>query len=136
MTKRTYSELSKLETFEDRFRYLKIGGGVGDATFGFDRYINQKFYSSAEWKNARNYVILRDEACDLGIKDRRINGSLLVHHMNPMTPDDIIHGEDWIFDPEFLITTTQLTHNAIHYGDESKLVKQFTARKPGDTKLW
>lgn len=133
---RSYSELSRLHTFEDRFEYLVLYGRVGVATFGFDRYINQSFYSSREWKNVRNEVISRDDGCDLGIHDYEIHGNLLVHHINPMSAEDVVHGEDWILNPEFLITTTTDTHNAIHFGDRSKLRKPMVERVPGDTKLW
>lgn len=133
---KTYTDLSHIDTFEGRFDYLELGGSVGHSTFGFDRYINQEFYTSAEWKNIRQHVILRDNGCDLGIPGYEINGSLLIHHINPMTPDDIIHGESWILDPEFLITTTSNTHNAIHYGDRSLLRTKFVERKRGDTRLW
>lgn len=136
MTIRTYSDLCLLETFEDRFDYLRIGGSVGHSTFGFDRWINQQFYSSWEWKNVRQRVIIRDNGCDLGIPGYEINGGLLIHHINPMDSDDIIHGEEWILNPEFLITTTQNTHNAIHYGDRSLLHVPYTPRSPGDTRLW
>lgn len=137
MTKtRSYSELHKLYTFEDRFDYLKMSGEVGKSTFGFDRYINQKFYTSYEWKQTRYHVISRDNGCDLGVPGYEINGALLIHHMNPMTVDDIVHGEDWIFNPEYLITTTQRTHNAIHFGDESQLPKVVLDRSRDDTKLW
>jgi hypothetical protein len=135
LTKR-YSELSRFDTFEERYAYLRLGGAVGRSTFGFDRYINQQFYRSREWKNARDFVIVRDDGCDLGVPGYEIHGELLVHHINPMAMDDIVHGESWIFDPEFLITTTHNTHNAIHYGDDSLLPKVVTARQPGDTKLW
>lgn len=131
-----YSELSRLHTFEDRFDYLKLGGSVGESTFGFDRYINQDFYRTAAWRSARREVILRDRGCDLGIEGREIHVDLLVHHMNPMSHTDILHGLDWIVDPEYLITTTKNTHNAIHYGDASKLTRQYVERQPGDTKLW
>lgn len=134
---RRYSELRRLETFEERFDYLKLGGEVGRATFGFDRYLNQQFYSSYEWKQARRSVIIRDDGCDLGIPGREIHTELLVHHMNPMTADDIVHGEEWIFDPEFLVVTTKMTHNAIHYGDESLLIPSVVPqRSPNDTNLW
>jgi hypothetical protein len=137
MTKvRSYSELRRLNTFEERFEYLKLNGAVGQSTFGFDRYINQQFYTSYEWKRARRTVILRDNGCDLGILGYEINRSLLIHHINPMNPEDIIHGEEWIFDPEFLITTTPNTHNAIHFGNETLLPKVVIARLPNDTKLW
>lgn len=133
---RTYSELMSYQTFEDRFEYLRLGGSVGVDTFGFDRYINQGFYTSKEWKDVRRHVILRDNGRDLAFPGHEINGSPLVHHMNPVDRDDIIHGEDWIIDPEFLITTTHNTHNAIHYGDRSLLKTHFVERKPGDTNLW
>lgn len=133
---RSYSELRRLHTFEDRFEYLRLSGEVGSATFGFDRYINQQFYHSNEWQRARNEVIVRDNGCDLGISGYEIHGALLIHHINPMTADDIIHGEDWIFDPEYLITTTQNTHNAIHFGNDKLLPKVVISRTPNDTKLW
>lgn len=136
MRTRHYSELIRFDTFEDRFDYLSLGGSVGDATFGFDRWINQAFYTSREWKDIRNYVIVRDNGCDLGLPGYEINVDLLVHHMNPMTSDDIVHGSEWILNPDFLITTTHDTHNAIHYGDRSKLKKQYVPRSPGDTRLW
>lgn len=136
MMKKTYSELSKLHTFEERFEYLRLFGSVGHSTFGFDRHVNQNFYRSREWKNARDFVIVRDEGCDLGIRGYEIGSDILIHHMNPMVIDDIIHGEAWVFDPEYLITTTHQTHNAIHYSDVSLLPKIVVAREPGDTKLW
>lgn len=135
---RSYSGLSHFDTFESRFSYLRLGSNVGRATFGFDRWINQKFYQSREWKQARDFVIVRDNGCDLGVIGREIAfQSGLIHHMNPMTPDDIVHGEDWIVDPEYLILCTQTTHNAIHYGtDGPEMPPVVTERKPGDTKLW
>lgn len=136
MRNRTYSELVKHHTFEDRFAYLKLSGEVGSQTFGFDRYLNQMFYSSHEWKSIREYVILRDNGCDLGVEGYEIHTNLLIHHINPMTQEDIVHQEEWILDPEFLITTTHNTHNAIHYGNESLLPKVVPERKPGDTRLW
>lgn len=137
MTKiRSYSEICRLETFEERFHYLSLKGTVGVHTFGFDRWINQQFYTSREWRDVRENVILRDEGCDLGIEGYEIASRLMIHHMNPVLPDDIENGESWILDPEFLITTTHRTHNAIHYGDESLLRKPFVPRRPGDTKLW
>jgi hypothetical protein len=133
---KTYSELKRFGTFEDRFAYLKLGGSVGHSTFGFDRHINQTFYKSRLWKDARNQVIIRDNGCDLGIIGREIHVDLLIHHINPMTIDDILHAEDWIINPEYLITTTQETHNAIHYGTDLQVPKVVTARQAGDTKLW
>lgn len=137
MTKvRSYSELRLIDTFEGRYDYLKIGGGVGEATFGFDRYINQAFYRSSQWRQIRNHVISRDNGCDLGIAGYEINGSVLVHHLNPMSSNDIVHNEAWILEPDFLITTTHNTHNAIHYGNTSLLPHRHVERQPGDTKLW
>jgi hypothetical protein len=136
MMTRTYTELTNFSSFEDRYNYLKLGGRVGESTFGFDRYINQSLYHSREWKTVRNHVIIRDLGCDLGVSGYEINSTLLVHHMNPINVHDILGGEDDILDPEFLITTTSLTHNAIHYGDPKLLLTAPKVRTPGDTKLW
>lgn len=133
---RTITELLTLPTFEARFRYLALGGQVGDATFGYDRWINQEFYRSRQWKDARNYVIARDLGCDLAVEGYDIHDRVIIHHMNPMVASDIVHGDRAILDPEYLITTTHQTHNAIHYGDERRLPKQHTPRRVGDTKLW
>lgn len=133
---RTYTELRQVDTFEERFEYLKLGGHVGAVTFGFDRHINQQFYSSVEWQTVRNYVISRDNGCDLGVIGYEIHHDILIHHLNPMTPHDIVHGEEWILDPEYLITTTKRTHNAIHYGNATLLPKVVVERTPNDTKLW
>lgn len=133
---RTYSELVRYETFEERFDYLKLNGHVGQATFGFDRYLNQQFYSSQQWKRIRREVIIRDQGCDLGISGYDIHSGLLVHHLNPMVSNNILDADEWILDPEYLITTSQRTHNAIHYGDKSLLPKPLTQRQSGDTKLW
>jgi len=133
---RTYSEVKRLETFEERFEYLKLNGEVGRSTFGFDRYVNQQFYASHEWKTVRQAVISRDNGCDLGISGYEIHSNILIHHINPMSIDDIIHGEEWIFNPEYLITTTKNTHNAIHFGDDKLLPKVVIARTRNDTKLW
>lgn len=134
---RTYSELSKLKTFEERFKYLMIGGAVGSETFGFDRYLNQALYNSPEWKKVRNEVIIRDNGCDLGIEGYEINKRALIHHMNPITMKQVIDRDPDIFNPEYLITTVHDTHNAIHYGDESILRNYILVeRKPGDTRLW
>lgn len=133
---RSYSELRRLDTFEERFKYLALRGSVGAQTFGSERNINQRFYTSREWRQVRHHVIARDNACDLGIDGYDIFTNLHIHHMNPMTVEDIVHGEDHILDPEFLITTTHQTHNAIHYGDEKQLPRRFVERRPGDTKLW
>jgi hypothetical protein len=133
---RTYYELRRLPTFQERFEYLKLGGTVGRATFGFDRYLNQRFYTSREWKQARDRVITRDNGCDLGIDGYEIHVDLLVHHINPMSVDDIVSGEEWLIDPQYLITTTQRTHNAIHYGNNLQVPEVVLERKPGDTTLW
>lgn len=133
---RTYSELIKLKTFEERYKYLKLGGSVGKSTFGFDRYLNQMLYTSSRWRSLRDHIIIRDNACDLGIKDREILSKIIIHHMNPITPDDIRYARDHVFDPEFLICTSSNTHNAIHFGDESLLYRLPPERKPGDTSLW
>ena len=134
---RTYSELSKLKTFRERYEYLKLDGTVGEETFGFDRYINQMFYKSEEWKRIRNYVITRDNGCDLGISDRKIVDSvILVHHMNPITKEDIINKNEILLDPEYLITTIKPTHDAIHYGNESLLAEDLIIRSKNDTCPW
>lgn len=134
--RRTYSGLRALRSFEDRFRYLALRGTVGRDTFGFDRYMNQQFYASREWRDVRRDVIARDLGCDLGHEDHPIHDRIYIHHMNPMVVDDIVHGNDDILDPEYLISTTHRTHNAIHYGDERLLPRQLAVRSPGDTKLW
>lgn len=134
--KRSYRELRRIDGFRDRFKYLALHGEVGRETFGFDRYLNQQFYQSSEWKQTRNKVITRDNGCDLGDEDHPIIGRILVHHINPLTPDDIIHSTDYLFDPDNLICCTIRTHNAIHFGDESLLPKPFVERQQGDTKLW
>jgi len=135
---RTYSELITIPNFIDRFRYLKLNNKVGEETFGFDRYLNQHFYRLKEWKDIRNYVITRDNGCDLGIEDREIpNGiPIIVHHINPISLKDIANKLDWILDPEFLICTIKRTHDAIHYGDESLLYDEPIERSPNDTCLW
>jgi hypothetical protein len=136
MTTKRYSELRRFDTFEDRFDYLRLGGGVGRATFAFDRHINQKFYLSREWQDIRTFVIVRDEGCDLGVPGYDIHVGPLIHHMNPMRVTDIVNREEWILDPEFLITTTHHTHNAIHYGGDDPSPKVVMERSPRDTKLW
>jgi hypothetical protein len=133
---RTYSELTKLNTFEDRFRYLKLAGIVGESTFGFERHRNQKFYTSREWRITRDEVIARDLGLDLGIEGREIFDRPIIHHMNPMVPRDLTHGNADILDPDYLITTTLRTHNAIHFGDATLLLQPFTERRPGDTLSW
>lgn len=134
---RTYSELITLRTFEERYRYLKLGGRVGEETFGFDRYLNQIFYKSPEWKSVRDFVIVRDHGCDLACPDREILGSrILVHHMNPISVDDILSRSQFLLDPEYLITTVKNTHDAIHYGDENLLFTGPIERTKNDTCPW
>ncbi len=133
---KTYSELITFPTFEERYRYLRIGGRVGEETFGFDRYLNQEFYRSKEWKSVRDFVIVRDNGCDLGIEGRDILGKILVHHMNPLTMDDILSRSKFLLDPEYLICTVKNTHDAIHYGDESLLIKAPIERRKNDTCPW
>lgn len=133
---RTYSELITLPTFEERYRYLRLGGKVGDETFGFDRYLNQIFYKTEEWLRLRDYVIIRDNGCDLGIEGREIHGRILVHHMNPITKDDILRRSEYLLNPEYLICTVKRTHDAIHYGDDSLLFKEPVMRTKNDTCPW
>ena len=133
---RTYSELIKLPTFEERFQYLKLDGDVGVETFGFDRYLNQAFYSSDEWKSIRNQVIIRDNGCDLGIEGREIYKRIIIHHMNPITKEDLLYRTEYLLNPEYMICTMKNTHNAIHYGDENLLFKDPIERKPNDTCPW
>lgn len=137
MNIRTYSELILLPTFLERFEYLKLEGGVGETTFGFDRYINQLFYSrSPDWKSIRDRVIVRDNGCDLGIAGREISRRVIIHHMNPLRKNDILDMTDYVMNPEYLICVTHETHNAIHYGDPGLLVMDPIVRKPNDTCLW
>lgn len=133
---RTTTELYRLPTFEERFAYLSLGGRVGESTFGFDRWINQTFYRSREWKQIRERVIARDLGCDLGVEGYEIHDRVIIHHMNPMAAEDIVHGDEDIVDPEFLVTTSHQTHNAIHYGDARLLRRPLTPRRSGDTRLW
>lgn len=133
---RTYKELSRLQTFEERFDYLKLSSFIGTETFGFDRYINQMFYRSKEWKSIRNHVIVRDNGCDLGIEGREIQKGIIVHHINPIKIDDIVSATEFLMNPDYLICTSLKTHNAIHYGDSNLLDKDPIIRRPGDTKLW
>lgn len=133
---RTYSELRRLESLEDRFNYLKLRGQVGGSTFGFDRYLNQRFYASHEWRQLRHHVIVRDNGCDLGVDGHEIHDRIYIHHMNPMTVSDLVEFNNEILDPEYLIAVTHNTHNAVHYGDANLLRKLPVDRRPGDTKLW
>lgn len=136
MTIRRYSELMTIPTFEERYFYLKLNGRVGDDTFGFDRYLNQAFYKSDEWLSVRDYVIVRDLGCDLGIEGREIHGRILVHHMNPITKEDILNRSEFLLDPEYLITTVKRTHDAIHYGDDSIITPTLIERTKNDTCPW
>lgn len=133
---RTYSELIKLSTFEERFQYLKLNGQVGESTFGFDRYLNQLFYKSDEWLRLRDQIIIRDNGCDLGIEGREIHGRILIHHMNPIRKEDILNRSRYLLDPEFLICTVKRTHDAIHYGDENLLLTIPKERRKNDTCPW
>lgn len=133
---RTYSDLRRLETFQERYEYLRLNGRVGADTFGFDRYLNQQLYRSERWKMTRRGIIIRDNGCDLGIEGYEIVDKIIIHHMNPLTIEDLMELRDSIFDPEFLICVSHRTHEAIHYGDATLLPKMPVARRPGDTKFW
>lgn len=133
---RRYSELTRFETFEERFEYLKLDGEVGKLTFGFDRYLNQAFYSSKEWKELRNHIIVRDHGCDLGVDGYEIYGTIYIHHMNPITINDLLDNKEYVFDEEYLISSAFLTHNAIHYGSFDLIDNVIVERKPNDTCLW
>lgn len=136
MSIRCYSELIEIPTFEERFRYLQLNGSVGKDTFGFDRYMNQAFYQSREWKRVRDLVILRDNGCDLGVDGYTIYGKVLIHHMNPITVKDIATVSNFLMNPEYLICVSHTTHNAIHYGDENLIPKGPIIRTPNDTCPW
>lgn len=136
MSIKTYSELIALPTFEERYEYLRLNGRVGEDTFGFDRYLNQNFYRSAEWRRIRDRVIVRDNGCDLAIDDRIIYEKILIHHMNPITDKDLFNLSDILLDPEYLICVSHNTHNAIHYGDGERLVKDPIVRTKNDTCPW
>lgn len=133
---RTYSELITLQTFEERFEYLRLDGRVGEETFGFDRYLNQVFYKSKEWLQVRDQVIARDNGCDLGMEGHEIYSKILVHHMNPISKEDILQRSEWLLNPEYLICTIKNTHDAIHYGDQSLLITAPIERRPNDTCPW
>lgn len=133
---RTYTNLSQLESLEDRFEYLVLDGEVGYATFGYDRWANQGFYKSREWKQIRSFVITRDGGNDMGVYDFPVTGPPHIHHMNPLTLEDIEEATDNLFNPEYLVCVSQRTHNAIHYGDRSHLPQAVVSRSAGDTKLW
>lgn len=136
MSIKRYSELITLPTFKERFRYLKLDGKVGEDTFGFDRYLNQVFYRSQKWKSIRDYVIVRDNGCDLAMEGYEIHGRILIHHMNPISLRDLETESEFLLDPEYLITTVHNTHNAIHYGDESLLFTVPVERTKNDTCPW
>lgn len=136
MSIKTYSELMRLRTFEERYRYLRLRGSVGADTFGFDRYLNQVFYRSQKWKSIRDFVIIRDNGCDLGVEGYEIHGKILIHHLNPITIQDIESESEFLLDPEYLICTSHNTHNAIHYGDESLLIQAPIERTAFDTCPW
>jgi hypothetical protein len=136
MMTRSYTEFKRLRTFEERYKYLKLGGTVGQSTFGFDRYLNQMLYASKRWKKTRDNIIIRDNACDLGMEDYDIGSKIFIHHMNPIVLDDFDIDNDLFYDPEFLICTSYDTHNAIHFGDESLLPKLPIERRPNDTCPW
>lgn len=134
---KTYSELITIPTFEQRFEYLKLEGQIGIDTFGFERYLNQIFYKSLEWRSARNQVIIRDNSCDLGLEGYEIFGPVIIHHMNPISKEQILDRDPIIFDPEYLITTRLGTHNAIHYGNIDQAIQYVPVeRKPNDTCPW
>lgn len=133
---RTYKELIRIPSFEERYEYLRIGGEVGATTFGWERFINQALYHSRKWRKLRDEIIIRDCGCDLAHPDFEIGDRIIIHHMNPLSPDDIESDSDLVYNPEFLICTSRMTHNAIHYGDVSLLPKLPIDRRPGDTCPW
>lgn len=133
---RTYSELIRIPTFKDRFEYLKLNGDVGESTFGFDRYLNQIFYRSKEWRQLRNEIIVRDNACDMALNGHELFDKIIIHHMNPITQEAIVHRDETILDPDYLVCVSPITHNAIHYGSFELINNNYTERKPGDTLLW
>lgn len=134
--RKSYEELIRIHSFEERFEYLRIGGGVGNETFGFDRHLNQRFYRSREWRITRRNVIVRDMGLDLAHSDYPIRDKILIHHLNPISKDDLIHGSDSALDMDNLVAVSHITHNAIHYGSADLLPKPLVERRPGDTKLW
>ena len=136
MTRKCYTELSKLTTFNERFNYLKLDGIVGEETFGYDRILNQLLYKSKKWRKVRDEVLIRDNGGDLGLEDYPINGRAIIHHMNPITVEDVLNNKPEIFDPEYLITVSNSTHNAIHFSNENNLQKDPIERTQNDTCLW
>lgn len=133
---RCYNDLVQLKTFEERFSYLKLHGIVGEDTFGLDRYLNQQLYKSIRWKRTRSQVIIRDDGCDLGLDGYQLDDYIIVHHMNPITLEDIEEERDEIFDPNYLICCSSRTHKAIHFGDENILSRDPIVRRPNDTCPW
>lgn len=133
---RTYHDLIQIPSFLERYEYLKIGGIVGETTFGYERYLNQMLYSSRKWKDARNRVLIRDDGCDMGLADYPIGDKIYVHHMNPIIPEMVEENDPVLFEPEFLICVSYQTHNAIHYGDKSLLPQEPIQREPNDTCPW
>ena len=136
MSIKTYSELIEIPTFEERYEYLKLTGKVGEETFGFDRYLNQVFYRSKEWRSIRDYVINRDNGCDLAMEGHEIFGRVLIHHMNPIRKEDILRRSDFLLNPDYLISTIKNTHDAIHYGDKDLLIVAPIERTKNDTCPW
>lgn len=135
-TRRSYSELSKLESYEDRYEYLKIGDKVGEETFGYDRYLNQTLYASPEWKNFRHKIIVRDNGNDMGVDGYPIGNKVYIHHLNPITKQDILERNPCLFDEENVVCVCKRTHDAIHFGSQELIKKNPVVRSPGDTKLW
>ena len=133
---RCYRELIRLKTFEERYEYLRLGGLIGESTFGFERYLNQALYTSKRWRDLRNQIIVRDNGCDLGVEGRDIPDKIIIHHMNPITREQMHDPDESIFDPENLICVSNLTHNAIHYGDLNLLPKEYIPRMPNDMCPW
>ena len=133
---RRYSELIRLKTFEERYEYLRTGSMIGESTFGFERFLNQALYTSQRWRNLRNQIIIRDNACDLAIEGREIRDKIIIHHMNPLTREQLHEPDESMFDPEYLICVSPLTHNAIHYGDSNLLQKDYVPRRPNDMCPW
>lgn len=133
---RTYSELMTIDSFKERYQYLRLGGTVGKSTFGHDRYLNQAFYQSAKWKSIRDHIIIRDNGCDLGVEGYELHGRIYIHHMNPIMTKDIVHSTEFLLDPEYLIATSYNTHQAIHYGDDNMLILPPVERTANDTCPW
>ena len=133
---KSYSELMLLKTFEERYEYLRLDGIIGEYTFGSHRYLNQKFYNTPEWRKFRNEIIVRDNGCDMGLAGYDIYGRIHVHHINPITIDEVVNNTPSLFDPENVVCVSLGTHNAIHYGDESLLFVELVERKPNDTRPW